>query len=257
MESNVRDAVLDAGQTLGVPEQVTLAFIRLLRPCVHLCSYDRLPQALKQGAQPAARVAGLAHLPPDMEAPRGLPHVLTIDCAAIPTGILDIDFPADGHVVIHAEIANYPGEGVITHLPAGTETVEHPPTERREKDAAKLHEPFALYPVPGTTPPARYDLTDAPEAVDFTAGDDERIDLVEKLVDEIDRVLYAPWTYEVQLGGHSGAWHNPVEDRGDVLFIRIPESSVSHGETYLTMITGTREDIARRRYDELDVEVEL
>ncbi|MEU6674000.1 hypothetical protein [Streptomyces sp. NPDC046925] len=257
MESTVRDAVLDAGRTLGVPEQVTRAFIGLLRPCVHLCSYDRLPQELKKDARPAARVAGLARLPPDVKAPPGLPHVLTIDCAAIPSGILDIDFPADGHLVVHAEIANYPGEGAVVHLPAGTETVEHPANERREKDAAELHEPFPLYAVPGTTQPDRDYFLETPEAVDYAAEDAERMGLAERLIDEIEKFVYAPWTYEVQLGGHSGAWHNPAEDRGDVLFIRIPESAVSHGDIYLTMITGAREQIAERRYDELDFEVEL
>ncbi|MHC5257397.1 hypothetical protein ACYSUO_05910 [Streptomyces sp. UC4497] len=249
MESTAHKAVLDAGWALGVPEPVTWAFIRLLRPCVHLCSYDMLPEERKQGARAVGQAAGPARLPQGMEAPESLPHVLTLDCAAIPTGVLDIEFPADGRLLVFGEISDYPGEGTILHLP--------PEAEVEETEHSGIQEPFPLYAVPGTTAPDLSDWSHVAEAVDYAAGDAERTRLVKRLIEEIDRILDARWTQDIQLGGHSRAWQNPVEDRGDVLFLRIPESAVSDGDSYLTLIAGRREQIAERRYDELEFEVEL
>jgi hypothetical protein len=248
MNVSVREAVLDAGRALAVPEPVTEAFISLLRPCVYLCPYDELPQELKKDARPAARALGIPHLPEDMEVPPYLPHVVTIDCAAIPTGVLDIDFPADGHLIIIAEITDYPGEGVIIHLPAGTETVER-------HSQPKSHEPFPLYAAPGTTKPARLHWSQIAEAADYAEGDAERARLVTTLIDKIEEIPDVRWKYDIQLGGYSRAWHNPVEDRGNALFLSIPESTV-FGDGCITLISGTREQIAERRYDELDFDVE-
>ncbi|WP_344493961.1 hypothetical protein [Nonomuraea monospora] len=250
MSLSVREAVLDAGRSLGVPEPVAEAFVRLLRPCVYLSPYDELPEELKKDARPAARAVGLAHLPADMEAPLQLQHVVTIDCAAIPTGVLDIDFPADGHLVILAELGYYPGEGVVIHLPAGAETVE-----RRCRRDTEPSEPFPLYAVPGMTQPAFLDWPDVQEAADYAEGDDERAGRVTKLMEAMGDLPEVRWKFDIQLGGYCRAWHNPVEDRGDVLFVGIPESEVFGGDA-ITFIAGTREQIAERRYDELEFEVE-
>ncbi|MEV0422651.1 hypothetical protein [Streptosporangium canum] len=112
MNLSVREAVLDAGRALALPDSVTEAFIRLLRPCIYLCPYDELPQELKKDARPAARALGFPHLPEDVEVPSYRSHVVTIDCAALPADVLDIDFPADGRLVILAEITVplHPGE---------------------------------------------------------------------------------------------------------------------------------------------------
>ncbi|MFY0510965.1 hypothetical protein ACOMD4_11285 [Streptomyces anulatus] len=60
--------------------------------------------------------------------PAYVPHMVTVGCAAIPTGVLDIEFPADGHVAVLAEVTDQ-DEGFVIHLPAGTETVERHPSE--------------------------------------------------------------------------------------------------------------------------------
>ncbi|WP_425826071.1 hypothetical protein [Streptomyces fractus] len=259
----VRQAALDAGRDLGVPEPVTQAFIRLLRPCVHLCSFDNLPEEQKQGARAVGRASGPARLPHDVEAPEDLPHVLTIDCAAIPAGVLDIEFPAAGQLVIFAEISDYPGEGAVIHLPPEAESAEHPlrvgelqAVERSETVRPDFYEPFALYAVPGTTMPDLSRWSHVSEAAQYAEGDAERTRLVDRLIGEIDRFLDARWTHDIQLGGHSRAWQNPVEDRGHVLFIRIPEGAVCDGNDYLTLIAGHPEQLAERRYDELEFEVE-
>ncbi|MDX3322856.1 hypothetical protein PV415_38835 [Streptomyces sp. ME03-5684b] len=150
MESNVSEAVLEAGRALDIPEAVTRAFVRRLRPCVHLCPYGSLPEELKKDARPAARALGPVHLPEGAEAPLHLPHLMTIDCAAIPAGSLDIAFPADGHLVVFGSVTNGAACGVI-HVPAGTETVERQPDKKRMDPYETYHDPFPLYAVPGTT----------------------------------------------------------------------------------------------------------
>ncbi|WP_229870462.1 hypothetical protein [Streptomyces longisporoflavus] len=253
MTVTARETVRDAGRALGVPEPVTEAFVRLLRPCVYLCPYEQLPEELRKGARPAARAGGPAHLPTDVVVPAYVPHVMTIDCAAIPTGVLDIDFPAEGHVVILAEITDQ-DEGFLFHLPPGAETVERHPREA-EPDALKSHESFPLYAVPGTTMPGRLHRSHVAEAVDYAEGDAERARLVDNLIDEMGTVLAVRWGHGIQLGGFSPAWHDPLEDRGNVLFVSIPESAVFGGDC-ITLVSGSREQIAERRYDELEFEVE-
>lgn len=93
------------------------------------------------------------------------------------------------------------------------------------------------------------------EAVDYAGGDAERARLVDKLIDEMGAILAVRWGYGIQLGGFSPAWHDPLEYRGDVLFVSIPESAVFGGDC-ITLVSGSREQITERRYGELTFEVE-
>ncbi|MFJ9113354.1 hypothetical protein [Streptomyces sp. NPDC102283] len=142
MTATAHETVRDAGRALGIPDPVTEAFVRLLRPCVYPCLYEQLPEESRKHAGPAARAGGSAHLPVDVVVPAYVPHLVTVDCAAIPTDVLDIDFPADGHVAILAEITDQDA-GFAIHVPAGTETVERRPRET-EPDALK---PCASFPL--------------------------------------------------------------------------------------------------------------
>lgn len=141
-----------------------------------------------------------------------------------------------------------PEDGVIIHLPAGTETVER-------HSQSKSHEPFPLYAVPGTTKPDPLHWSQVAEAADYAEGDAERARLVTKLIDEIGEIPDVRWKYDLQLGGYSRAFHNPVEDRGKALLLSIPESTV-FGDGCITLVSGTREQIAEHRYDELEFDVE-
>ncbi|OWA13019.1 hypothetical protein B9W68_12715 [Streptomyces sp. CS227] len=249
----VREAALDAGRALGLPEPVTEAYVRLLRPCLHLCPYDKLPEELrKEDARPAARAAGPARLPKGVEVPGYVPHVLTVDCAALPTGVLDIAFPADGHVAVLAEITDQ-DHGWVFHVPAGTETVERPPAER---DPLASVAPFPLYAVPGITTPKYVDSAEIPEAAAYIDGNAERAELLDELFEKLESLVSAPWSYEIQLGGWSPAWHDPLEDRGDILLVAIPEDAVSDGDC-ITYVSGTPEEIAEYRYAELAFSVEV
>lgn len=247
------EAVRGAGRSFGIPDPVTEAFVRLLRPCVYLCPYEELPEELREDARPAARAGGPARLPEDVTVPAYVPHVVTVDCAAVPTGVLDIEFPADGHVAILAEVTDQ-DEGFVIHLPAGTETVERHPRET-EPNTPNAHESFPLYAVAGTTMPGALRRSHVVEAVDYAEGDAERARLVDNLIEEIGAILAVRWGYGIQLGGFAPAWHDPLEDRGNILFVSIPESAVFGGEC-ITLVSGSREQIAERRYSELEFDVE-
>ncbi|MEI5034392.1 hypothetical protein RB201_21800 [Streptomyces sp. S1A(2023)] len=132
MTATARETIRDAGRALGVPEPVTEAFVRLLRPCVYLCRYEQLPEEVRKNAAPAARAGGPAHLPEGAVVPAYVPHVVTVDCAALPTNVLDIDFPTDGQVAVLAEVTDQ-DEGFVIYLPAGAETVEHVTLGKRSR----------------------------------------------------------------------------------------------------------------------------
>ncbi|MFD5185914.1 hypothetical protein ACFWMQ_25590 [Streptomyces sp. NPDC058372] len=247
----VRGAVRDAGRALGLPEPVTEAFVRLLRPCVHLCPYEMLPEELRKDARPAARVGGPARVPEGVDIPDYVPHVLTIDCAAIPTGVLDIAFPTDGRVAILTETTD--DGGFFLHVPTGAETVERHSPER--DDGQTRRGPFPLYAVPGTTIPARLHWSHVAEAADYAEGDAGRTELVDRLIEQAESLVDVGWGHDIQLGGYSPAWHDPLEDRGDVLVVAIPWGTIS-GDDCITYVSGTPEEIAERRYAELAFTVE-
>lgn len=250
----VREAAHDAGRALGLPEPVTEAFVRLLRPCVYLCPYETLPEELREDARPAARAAGPAQLPKGVDIPAYVPHLLTIDCAAVPTGVLDIAFPADGQVAILAEITDQDW-GFALHVPEGTETVERPSREQPGPDGPKPFASFPLYAVPGVTSLGHLHWSRVPEAVDYAGEDDERAGLLESLTERMESVLAVRWAHGIQLGGYAPAWHDPLEDQGDILFVSIPEGAVFGGDC-ITLVFGTPEQIAERRYAELEFRVE-
>ncbi|MFC8706642.1 hypothetical protein ACFUIV_31270 [Streptomyces anulatus] len=173
--------------------------------------------------------------------PAYVPHVVTVDCAAIPNGVLDIDFPADGHVAILAEVTDQ-DEGFVIHLPAGTETVERHPRQA-EPNTLKSHESFPLYAVAGMTMPGALRRSHVVEAVDYTEENAERARLVDSLIHEMGAILAVRWGYGIQLGGFTPAWHDPLEDRGNTLFVSIPESAVFGGKC-ITLVSGSREQSA-------------
>ncbi|MFD7648665.1 hypothetical protein ACFV5M_13555 [Streptomyces albidoflavus] len=248
----VREAALDAGRALGLPGPVTEAYVRLLRPCLHLCPYDKLPEELRvEGARPVARVAGPARLPEGVVVPSYVPHVLTLDCATLPAGVLDIALPADGHLVVLAAITDQ-NHGWVVRIPAGTETVERHPGER---DALASVAPVPLYAVPGVTTPTYVDSSEIPEAAAYAEGNAERAGLLEELSEKLEALVSVPWAWEIQLGGWSPAWHDPLEDRGDILLVAVPEGAVSGGDC-ITYVSGTPEEIAECRYDGIAFSVE-
>ncbi len=248
----VREAALDAGRALGLPGPVTEAYVRLLRPCLHLCPYHKLPEELRvEGARPVARVAGPARLPKGVVVPSYVPHVLTLDCAALPAGVLDIALPADGHLVVLAAITDQ-DHGWVVRVPAGTETVERHPGER---DTLASVAPVPLYAVPGVTTPTYVDSSEIPEAAAYAEGNAERAGLLEELSEKLEALVSVPWAWEIQLGGWSPAWHDPLEDRGDILLVAVPEGAVSGGDC-ITYVSGTPEEIAECRYDGIAFSVE-
>ncbi|WP_329562021.1 YwqG family protein [Kitasatospora sp. NBC_01266] len=135
------NAELSAIAHQHLPADIADKWTALLRPCARL--------ALGAGGgQAAARLGGVPALPHDTDWPVWEGHgplsfVASVDCAALPTGELDIPLPADGTLlffyfdgqlddgdalVIVDDRDSWDGARVI-YVPAGTETVDHPTPE--------------------------------------------------------------------------------------------------------------------------------
>ncbi|WP_328508606.1 hypothetical protein OG981_03455 [Streptomyces mirabilis] len=85
----------------GVPEPVAQEFMARLRPCLYLVPHNEGPPSRREDVRSAARTGGLPALPDGVDSPDGrAPLVLSVDCAALPRDVLDIELPADGHLLI-------------------------------------------------------------------------------------------------------------------------------------------------------------
>ena len=61
----------------------------------------------------------------------------------------------------------------------------------------------------------------------------------------------------VQLGGHSSPWQPPPDEGDHVLLAQIHGQSIDRHVYTQTLIVGTREDIAARRYNTLEFEQQV
>ncbi|MFJ4620745.1 DUF1963 domain-containing protein [Streptomyces sp. NPDC088812] len=159
------------------------------RPCIYLLRLDELSPAQRETARPAARTGGLPSLPDDADWADGKePLVLTVDCAALPHNVLDIELPTDGHLLFFSEIEYEPESSAVLHVPAGAQTTERPPTYdlNGETAHAKVYEPQTLYPVVGLTLQSDWSYAPASRAF-LDDGDDneEVLDQFEETVLEL------------------------------------------------------------------------
>lgn len=94
----------------GVPGPVAQEFMARFRPCLYLVPHKEVPPSRREDVRSAARTGGLPALPDGVDWPEGrAPLVLSVDCAALPHDVLDIELPADGHLLFFTEI-EYPPE---------------------------------------------------------------------------------------------------------------------------------------------------
>ncbi|MEV2197693.1 hypothetical protein AB0I02_42975 [Streptomyces phaeochromogenes] len=112
--------VLETAAKYGVPGPVAQELMARTRPCLYLVPYEQLPASRRENARPAARTGGLPALPDGLDWPEPRnPLVLSVDCAALPHDVLDIELPADGHLLLFTEIEYPPESSVVLHVPAG------------------------------------------------------------------------------------------------------------------------------------------
>ncbi|MGW2642836.1 DUF1963 domain-containing protein [Streptomyces sp. NPDC001348] len=247
--------VHDTAQKHGVPDTVAAELLAHSRPCIHLLGLGQLTPAQRETARPAARTGGLPSLPDDADWPDGRePLVLTVDCAALPRDILDIELPADGHLLFFSEIEYEPESSAVLHVPAGARTTERSPAYDLDGETVhvKVYEPQTLYPVVGLT--LHSDWQDAPACrafLDEGDGNEAILDGFKEAVLEL-AAQGAMFGVRVQLGGFSDPYQTHPDEGDLVLFAQMAGQAIDYRVYTLNLITGTRQDIAARRYTALE-----
>ncbi|MFJ5301960.1 DUF1963 domain-containing protein [Streptomyces sp. NPDC088350] len=248
--------VLETAAEYGVPGPVAQELMAGTRPCLYLVQHKEVPASLRENARPAARTGGLPALPDGAEWPEGRePLVLSVDCAALPHDALDIELPADGHLLFFTEISYPPESSVVLHVPAGARTTERAATYefRGEAMETRVYEPRVLYPVPGLTLDS--DRQEGPQTSEFLNGDgaEEALERFEEAVRDLAFGGQRAGAC-VQIGGFSESW-DMAPDEGDlVLFAQMAGQAIDYTVYTMNLIVGTREDIAARHYPGLQYE---
>ncbi|MFI0507475.1 DUF1963 domain-containing protein [Streptomyces albogriseolus] len=251
----VEEIVLRAAQEHGVPGPAAQELIAASRPCLHLVPFQSLTPAQRQEARPAARTGGLPCLPDGVEWPDGhKPLVLTVDCAALPRESLDIELPSDGNLLFFTAIEYEPESSVALHVPAGVRTTQRSATYELdgEPEQVKVYPPDVLYPVPGLT--VSPDWRDSPATSAFLGVGGDRDDTLDVFEDAVREAAAGGASHRVavQLGGYSTPWQSPPDEGDLVLLAQVHGQSIDLNVYTQTLIVGTREDVAARRYEALE-----
>ncbi|MFF7281990.1 DUF1963 domain-containing protein [Streptomyces griseorubiginosus] len=230
------------------------------RPCLHLVSFRSLTPAQQEGARPAARTGGLPALPDGVDWPDGRePLVLTVDCAALSREALDIELPREGSLLFFTEIEYEPESSVVLHIPTGARTTERSAAYELEGEPVqvRVYQPEVLYPVPGLTPAP--DWRDAPAAGVFLDGGADRDDILDAFEDAARTAAAGGASHgvAVQLGGFSSPWQSAPDEGDLVLLAQIHGQSIDLDVYTQTLIVGSRQDIAKCRYEALEFEQQV
>lgn len=244
--------VLETAAEHGVPGPVAQELMAKARPCLFLVPYEQVPPALREKARPVARTGGLPALPDGTEWPEGRdPLVLSVDCAALPGDVLDIELPLDGSLLFFSQIEYPPDSSVVLHVPAGVPTTERAASDEYDGEVMDItvYEPHTLYAVAGLT--FGEDRWEGPAAGAFLDdADEETLDGFAEGVLDLAAGGSQPGV-TVQLGGFSNSW-DMAPDEGDlVLFAQIAGQAIDYSVYTMTLIVGTRADITARKYGNL------
>jgi hypothetical protein len=258
--SIVEELVLRTAEQHAVPGPVAQELLAGSRPCLHLVPLHGLTRAQREDARPAARTGGLPVLPDGVDWPgRRKPLVLTVDCAALPHEALDIELPPEGSLLFFTDIEYEPESSVVLHVPAGASTTECSPTYELdgEPEQAWVYQPDVLYPVPGLT--VSPDWRDDPATSAFLDAGADRDGILDDFEDAVRRAAAGGASYgvAVQLGGFSSPWQSAPDEGDLVLLAQIHGQSIDLNVYTQTLIGGTREDIAGRRYEALEFEQQV
>ncbi|MFG2576292.1 DUF1963 domain-containing protein [Streptomyces sp. NPDC048481] len=256
----VEELVLRTAETHGVPGPVAQELLAGSRPCLYLVPFDSLTPAQQHEARPAARTGGLPCLPDGVDWPDGRnPLVLTVDCAALPRAALDIELPSDGSLLFFTAIEYEPESSVVLHVPAGARTTQRSAAYELngEPEQVRVYQPDDLYPLPGRS--FSPDWRDAPATSAFLDSRADRDDILDDFEDAVRSAAAggASHAVAVQLGGHSTPWQSPPDAGGLVLLAQIHGQSIDLDVYTQTLVVGTREDLATRRYEALTFEQQV
>jgi hypothetical protein len=256
----VEELVLRTAEKHGVPVPVAQELLAGSRPCLHLVPFDSLTPAQQHEARPAARTGGLPCLPAGVDWPDGRnPLVLTVDCAALPRTALDIELPSDGSLLFFTEIEYEPESSVVLHIPAGVRTTPRSAAYELngEPEQVRVYQPGDLYPLPGRS--VSPDWRDAPATSAFLDSGADRDDILDDFEAAVRRAATggASYAVAVQLGGYSTPWQSPPDADGLVLLAQIHGQSIDLDVYTQTLVVGTRQDLAMRRYEALTFEQQV
>ncbi|WP_234444301.1 DUF1963 domain-containing protein [Streptomyces sp. NRRL F-525] len=252
--------LLETAAKHGVPAPVVRELMAHARPCLYLVPYEQVPESRRETARPAARTGGLPALPDGVNWPDGNePLALSVDCAALPRDVLDIELPADGHLLLFTEIEYPPESSTVLHIPAGVRTSERPATYQLDGEdvRSRVYEPRTLYPVAGLTFDGEWQ--GGPQIGAFLDGDgngDGGQDALHSFEEAVLDLAYGGHRpgVRVQIGGFSDPW-DMAPDTGElVLFAQLAGQAIDYNVFTMNLIVGTREDIAARRYTGLQYE---
>ncbi|KJK57444.1 hypothetical protein UK12_16675 [Saccharothrix sp. ST-888] len=209
------DAELTAVARRHLSAESAERWAALLRPCARLSALTA--GTAGAGAVVVGRLGGEPELPPGAEWPvwegnGPLSFVASVDCAALPTGELDIPMPSDGTLlffyfdgqlddgealVLVGDHDSRPGARV-RYVPAGAETVVHPtPDGLTAYPEVRLGAELAASD-PGPWHPATADAL----------GPDPDEDVQERFSDAVELAWGGPYH---RIGGHPAPIQNPVE----------------------------------------------
>lgn len=258
--SIVEQLVQRTAEKHGVPGPVAQELFADSRPCLHLVPFESLTPAQQEEARPAARTGGLPSLPDGVDWPEGRdPLLLTVDCATLPHGVLDIELPPDGQLLFFVEIEYEPESSVVLHVPADVPTTQRPASYELdgEPEHVTVYQPNVLYPVPGLTPGP--DWRDGPATSAFLEGGADRDDILDRFEDAVRDAAAGGASHgvSIQLGGFSSPWQGAPDEGDLVLLAQIHGQSIDYNVYTQTLIVGTREDIAERRYEALEYEQQV
>ncbi|MFF9489852.1 DUF1963 domain-containing protein [Streptomyces sp. NPDC014676] len=250
MDSKLRTAMDDLGRRTGVPAPVVEEVLLRLRPSVRLC-----PDAPGQdeNAPPAARLGGLPRMPEDMAWPDWQAHIATIDCAALPRNVLDIALPEDGHLLVFADVVDPDGSAAVRYVPAGSGTVERGPRitdENGDSHDVTVYEPMPLHAV--VVPSFDDHWESLPLAHEFMERDPSGLVALEDFNRGLDALLDTSRFASIRIGGHSRYFQIPPEEDGLTHFLSVFGDPIC-GSPFDVALAGTPEDMAARRYEELQV----
>ncbi|CAM5646429.1 hypothetical protein GCM10010378_60990 [Streptomyces viridochromogenes] len=256
----VEELVLRTAGKHGVPSPVARELLAESRPCLHLVTFQALTPAQQQEARPAARTGGLPCLPDGVDWPDGRqPLILTVDCAALPRDVLDIELPSDGALLFFSSIEYEPEASVVLHVPAGVRTTQRSATFEfdGEPEQVRVYRPGDLYPVPGLT--VSPDWRDSPATSAFLEMGEDRDDTLDNFEDAVREAAAGGASHgvAVQLGGCSAPWQSPPDEGDLVLLAQVHGQAIDLNVYTQTLVVGTREDIAARRYGALAFEQQV
>ncbi|MEU6548069.1 DUF1963 domain-containing protein [Streptomyces sp. NPDC046859] len=256
----VEELVLGAARRHGVPGPVAQELLSASQRCLHLVPFQDLTPAQQQKARPAARTGGLPCLPDGVDWPDGRnPLVMTVDCAALPRAALDIGLPSDGTLLFFIAIEYEPESSMVLHVPAGVRTTPRSAAYELdgEPEQVKVYRPDVLYPVPGLTVSPGW--RDSPATSAFLDVGEDRDDILDAFEEAVRKAAAGGASHgvAVQLGGYSSPWQSPPDEGDLVLLAQIHGQSIDLNVYTQTLVVGTREDIAARRYEALEFEQQV